>query len=135
MSTRTSHSHSYGESAVHLQFTPKYRREAFSDPIVLKVTIGLLHLVAKELGIDLIAAEGGPDHIHLFIRNWKNYSIPQLANRFKGRTSYEMRKRFPDRLWKFRLGERNEDPMSLGHAIFWENVICEKQGLETRKKY
>lgn len=101
---RISSSHSFGESALHLQFTPKYRRAVFTDPTILKATKGVLHWVSRELGIELVAAEGGPDHIHLFITNWKNYAIPALAHRFKGRVAYELRKRFPDLLWRFRLG-------------------------------
>ena len=102
---RVSHSHSYGESALHLQFTPKYRRAVFSDPLVLKATRGILFWIASQLGVELVAAEGGPDHIHLFIRNWKNYAIPALAQLLKGRVSYELRRRFPDRLAPFRLGD------------------------------
>jgi len=34
----------------------------------------------------------GPDQIHLFISGWKNYSIAELAQQFKGVVSKTIRK-------------------------------------------
>lgn len=50
-------------------------------------------MVAKELNISLEAVEFGPDHVHVFIGDWKNCSIPQLAQLFKGRSPFEIRRR------------------------------------------
>jgi len=99
-----SHSHSYGESALHLQFTPKYRRAIFTDSLLLRACRGMFGYIAVQLKVQLVAAEFGPDHTHTFFRDWKNYSIPQLAQLLKGRSSYELRRRFPDRLALFKLG-------------------------------
>lgn len=98
-----SHSHSYGESALHLQFTPKYRRKVFTDRVLKEACKGFFFLAAVQLGVKLVAVEFGPDHCHLFIRNWKRYPIPHLAQMFKGRTSYEIRRRFPDHLAPYGL--------------------------------
>jgi len=100
-----SFSHSYGESYLHLQFTPKYRRKIFSDTCIRRVCKNIMKIVARELGIEIEAVEFGPDHVHIFIKNWKNYSISYLAQRFKGRSSFEIRKRLSLELKRFNLGD------------------------------
>lgn len=95
MSRYTSYSHSYGETYLHLQFTPKKRRKAFNNLTVMKACKKQFLAIADTLKIALVAAEFGPDHCHIFLRNWKNYSIPQLAQRFKGASSHALRERFP----------------------------------------
>ena len=102
---RRSHGHSFGESNHHLQFTPKYRRRVFREPIIRKVCKGFCHVVANELGINLVAVEFGPDHMHMFVSNCKNWSDAQLANRFKGRLAYEIRRRFPELVSKYIWGD------------------------------
>lgn len=91
----TSYSHTYGESYLHLQFTPKRRRKAFLDAKVLQETRNQFTKKSEELGITLVAAEFGPDHCHTFLKNWKNYSIPQLAQFLKGYSSHALRSQFP----------------------------------------
>ena len=58
-----------------------------------------------ELNIELVAADFGPDHYHAFFRNWKNYSIARLANTFKGKSSYLIRRLIPEELIKYKLGK------------------------------
>ena len=74
--------HSVGLSNYHLQFTPKYRRDVFRDAVVRRECRKAFTQVAKRLAIHIIALEFGPDHVHLFIGNCKNYSVPQLAQYF-----------------------------------------------------
>ena len=96
MAQYVSHSHSYGESALHLQLTPKYRRSTFRDKTVLSACKHIFGHIAAQIGVQLVAAEFGPDHAHIFVRDWKRYSVPELAQHFKGRSSYELRKRIPE---------------------------------------
>ncbi len=84
--------HSLGEANYHFQFTPKYRRDIFSDPLVKKACNASLRRVAERLGLRLYALEFGPDHCHLFVGNCKNYTVPELAHRFKGASSRELRR-------------------------------------------
>ena len=102
---RRSHGHSFGESNHHLQFTPKYRRRVFRETIIRKVCKGFCRIVADELGITLIAIEFGPDHMHMFVADCKNWSDAQLANRFKGRLTYEVRRRFNELVRKYIGGD------------------------------
>ena len=95
--------HSVGESNLHLQITPAYRRDVFADPLVRELTVSYLLQKAQNLNIHVAAIECGPDHAHLFITNWKNYSPAELARQLKGYSSFMMRtghqELFEDKLW------------------------------------
>jgi REP element-mobilizing transposase RayT len=83
--------HTVGESNLHLQFTPAYRRNIFSRPLVRELTIAYLLERARQLKVFISAIDCGPDHIHLFVENWKNWSISDLARELKSYASRKMR--------------------------------------------
>ena len=95
--------HTVGETNLHLQFTPAYRRDIFSDKLVGELTVAYVLQRSKEMKVDIAAIECGPDHLHLFVRNWKNWKIPVLAGSLKSYSSRLMRKGhrslFNDKLW------------------------------------
>ena len=94
---------SVGESCLHLQLTPAYRRDIFASEQVKELTKIYFAEKAKKLGVLISAMDFGPDHFHVFLVNWKRYSVEKLANEFKGFTSYMMRKfhreLFQEKLW------------------------------------
>jgi len=83
---------------LHLQFTPAYRCDIFCDSVIISACRNLFYEVAKTLGVGIVACAFGPDHVHVFISGWKNYSIPYLVQRFKGRSSRVIRNCFWDRV-------------------------------------
>jgi REP element-mobilizing transposase RayT len=95
--------HTVGETNLHLQFTPAYRRDIFRDPLVKELTTAYLVERAQQMQIFVSAIDCGPDHIHLFIENWKNWSIKALARELKKYASRKMRKGhkilFEHKLW------------------------------------
>jgi putative transposase len=95
--------HTVGESNLHLQFTPAYRRDIFVSNIVKELTVAFLVERAKQLNVFVSAVDCGPDHIHLFVEDWKNWSISDLACELKKYSSRKMRKGFrylfKDKLW------------------------------------
>ena len=99
----TSSGHTVGETNLHLQFTPAYRREVFTDELVRELTVAYVMQRAKEMKVTISAIECGPDHLHLFVQNWKNWKIPVLAGSLKSTSSRLMRKRhkymFEKELW------------------------------------
>ena len=98
-----SSAHTVGESNLHLQFTPAYRRDIFENELVRELTIAYLLERAKQLKVHLSAIDCGPDHIHLFVEHWKNWAIKDLARELKSYASRKMRKGhrqlFADKLW------------------------------------
>jgi len=95
--------HTVGETNLHLQFTPAYRRDVFVDPLVRELTVAYVVTLAREMKIDVGVIECGPDHLHVFLRGWKNWKIPVLAGQLKTFSSRMMRKghkeMFEDKLW------------------------------------
>src|SRR3989344_3113951 len=97
--------HSVGEANLHLQFTPKYRRPVFEDEIVRSACELAFKGVAERLHVVLAGLGFGPDHCHLFVTRWKNYSIAELARRFKGAVSRALRAAYAARLQKWLWGD------------------------------
>ena len=84
--------HTVGETNLHLQFTPAYRRDIFREPLARELTIAYLVERAQQLKVRVAAIDCGPDHIHLFVEDWKNYAIKDLARELKMYSSRKMRK-------------------------------------------
>ena len=95
--------HTVGETNLHLQFTPAYRRDIFIDPLIRELTVAYVMQRSKEMKVEIVAIECGPDHLHLFVKHWKNWKIPVLAGQLKTYSSRLMRKghkyMFEDKLW------------------------------------
>lgn len=95
--------HCVGESNLHLQITPAYRRAVFVDSLVRELTLAYIYEKARDLGVHLAAIEFAPDHVHLFITEWHKVSVSQLAGQLKGYSSYMLRRGhkelFADQLW------------------------------------
>jgi putative transposase len=94
----TSYNHTVGESNLHLQFTPKYRKQIFEDKDVRAECEKQFEEIAARLKVQLAGIGFGPDHAHAFLTDWKNYSIAQLAQRFKGASARVIRQKLPVRL-------------------------------------
>ena len=54
--------------------------------------------VAEEKGVDILALEINPDHIHLFISTNPLVSAHKIVKDFKGRSSRILRQEFPELL-------------------------------------
>jgi len=95
--------HTVGETNLHIQLTPAYRRDIFADSLVRELTVGYIMQRAKEMKIEIAALECGPDHLHAFVKHWKNWKIPVMVGQLKTYSSRMMRKghhsMFEDKLW------------------------------------
>jgi putative transposase len=123
-----SSNHSFGGSALHLQFTPKKRRKVFMNGFLQKACRARFEEKACQLGSNLEACEFGPDHVHIFLTHWKNFSIPQLAQHFKGASSKQIREDFGDFLVHYKMGDS-----FWSDGYFYET--CGSVTAEARKYY
>ena len=123
-----SSSHSFGVSALHLQFTPKKRRKVFTKEFVQKACLARFEEKAMQLHVNLEACDFGPDHCHLFITRWKNFSPAQLAQHFKGASSIKLREDFGDFLEHYKMGDS-----FWSDGYFYET--CGNVSAEYRKYY
>lgn len=112
--------HAVGESNFHYLFTPAYRRPIFRDSRVKNLVLAYLKVAVTNLKVKIVSVEFGPDHMHLFLTNCKNYSAKELAQKLKGFISYEMRKNhsklFCHLLWGERFWTRGYFYRSIGAA-------------------
>jgi len=120
--------HSFGGSALHLQFTPKKRRKVFMQRFVKEACEASFRQIAQHWGVSMEACDFGPDHCHIFLTHWKNFSIPQLAQFFKGASSNQVRKDFGDVLEHYEMGDS-----FWSDGYFYET--CGSVTAEARKYY
>ena len=96
-------SHSVGETNLHLQLTPAYRQKVFEDELVRILCRDYMLDVANRHRLTIAAMGFGKEHCHLFITNWKNFSVAKISQLVKGYSSYMMRKHhanlFVNKLW------------------------------------
>lgn len=95
-----------GESNLHLQITPAYRRAAFADPQIQELARIFILDKLKKMKVAVLAENCGPDHWHFFLANWKNHSIPKLAQHIKGYSSYMLRKFYKQRVSRKLWGKK-----------------------------
>ena len=88
----TNYSHAVGEFNYHIQLTPAYRQDPFADDKVQKLTRAYLIAKISELKLNLVALEFGPDHVHIFVANCKNYAPCKIIQFLKGFSSRMLRK-------------------------------------------
>ncbi len=122
-----SSSHSFGEVALHMQFTPKKRRHVFAPWYAREACRASFQETAMHWGVKLVACDFGPDHVHIFLLGWKNYAVSKLAQYFKGASSRQIRQDFPDLCKRFRIDSFWSD------GYFYET--CGNVTAESRKFY
>lgn len=86
--------HSVSLVNYHLIWIPRRRRKVLVNQVKERLS-GLLREKAAELGIEILALEIMPDHLHLFLNAMPDLAIHQVAFRLKGYTSRILRQEFP----------------------------------------
>lgn len=79
----------------HLVWCPKYRKPVLTGKIPERLK-ELLHMEAKELGIEIEVMEIQPDHVHVFITGQPNEAIQHIVNQLKGCSSRMLRSEFAE---------------------------------------
>ena len=77
----------------HIIWCPKRRKPVLVGKIKDRL-IEILQSVAVEKGIDIIALEVMPNHLHIFISAYPCIAIHKIIKAFKGRSSNLLRKEF-----------------------------------------
>ncbi|EFK96346.1 Transposase IS200-like protein [sediment metagenome] len=86
------YSHAVGEFNYHIQITPAYRADVFRNERTKNLTKAYLVAKVEELKLSLVAIEFGPNHVHIFLANCKNYAPCKIVQFLKGFSSRMMRK-------------------------------------------
>jgi putative transposase len=94
------------QTAYHMVWRPVYRRDVLQEPV--KTTLeNLLHAIASQHGMTVLAVDVQPDHVHLFVSMPPTLSIADAVKLFKGISARQLRLMYPqlrkrtrtDRLW------------------------------------
>ena len=92
-----------------------YRRKVLVGKIETRLK-KLIEQKAKELNVEIGKMEVMPDHVHLFVKARPVHSPQYLVAQFKGFTSHELRKEFPELKSKLpTLWTRSYYVESIGH--------------------
>ena len=101
---KNSLAHSAWECKYHIVFAPKFRRRV----IYGKIKVDIAHIpseLCKRKGIEIIAAEVCPDHVHMFVRIPPKYSVAEIMGYLKGKSSLMIFDRHAN--LKYRYGNRH----------------------------
>jgi putative transposase len=113
----------------HFVWCPKYRRKVLTDDISKRLET-LIRQKASKIEVTIEAIEIMPDHVHLFVSATPLLSPHHIAAQFKGFTSHELRKEFPELRTKLpTLWSRSYYVGACGHAS--ESVV--KMYIENQK--
>ncbi len=83
------------QTAYHIVWRPVYRRDVLKEPV--KGTLeGLLHTIASQHGMEIMAVDVQPDHIHLCVSFPPALSIADAVKLLKGISARQLRLIFPD---------------------------------------
>jgi putative transposase len=100
---------------LHFVWCPKRRKKVLVDDVARRAK-EIFYTLANEKGWDILALEIASDHIHLFISVTPTDAPHLVIKAFKGRSSYYLRKEFPDLLKLPSLWSRSYFVSSAGNV-------------------
>ncbi|MBU9885103.1 IS200/IS605 family transposase [Bifidobacterium longum] len=119
--------HAVWDCHAHLVFVTKYRRGAFTEPI-LEDCETIMRNVCHDYGCTLEEFNGEDDHVHLLVAFPATIQLSKLVNSLKGVSSRLLMKQHGDHLKNYLWG---------GH-LWSRSYYCGTTGganLETLKRY
>lgn len=79
----------------HLIWCPKRRKPVLVGQVAERLK-EIIEEIAVKLGVEILALEIMPDHLHLFVSTYPQLSIPHLVRSFKGKSAHTLREEFPE---------------------------------------
>lgn len=77
----------------HFVWCPRYRRKVLVGSVETRLR-ELIQEVARKLGLEILALEIMPDHLHLFVNAPPTLAPHNIVARIKGVTSHHLRREF-----------------------------------------
>ena len=97
-------SHTKWNCKYHIVFAPKYRRQVFYRQ--KKAAIGkILRQLCEWKGVEIIAAEVCPDHIHMLVAIPPKIAVSSFMGYLKGKSSTMLYEQFGELKYKYRNRE------------------------------
>ncbi|WP_433214142.1 IS200/IS605 family transposase [Microtetraspora malaysiensis] len=89
----------------HLVFVTKYRRGAFTDPMLVRCE-QIMREVCADFEVELREFNGGDDHVHLLVHYPPKVALSKLVNSLKGVSARMLRKEFSSHVRTYLWGGR-----------------------------
>jgi len=89
------------QTAYHVVWCPKYRRDVLTGPVAEEMAV-MLDAICAERGWLVISKEIQPDHVHLFVSIPPAIAVADAVKILKGTTARKLFQRYPwlkSRLW------------------------------------
>lgn len=99
-------SHTTYECKYHIVFAPKYRRKEIYGKIRQDIGIILRELCSRK-GVQILAAEACPNHIHLYVSIPPKLSVSSFMGYLKGKSTLIIFERHANLKYKY------------GNRVFW----------------
>lgn len=100
---KNSLAHTTWNCKYHIVIAPKYRRQIIYGKI--KAEVGkIVRTLCERKGVEIIAAEACPDHIHILVSIPPKYSVSEFMGYLKGKSSLMIFDKFAN--MKYRYGNR-----------------------------
>ncbi|GAA4229216.1 putative transposase [Streptosporangium album] len=117
----------------HLVFTPKYRREVFTDEILRRCEDIMIE-VCDNFGAVLVEFNGEHDHVHLLVHYPPKVALSVLVNSLKGVSARLLRKEFGPHVRQYLWGGRFWSPSYLAASCGGAPLSIIKEYIENQKR-
>ena len=116
--------HAAYDTAYHLVWSPKYRKQSLKDALALRVE-QMFKEIAESYDITIDEMEISPDHVHLFCSFPPRYSIAQVVGMFKSLSARAVFREFPQvkrQLWGGEFWEDGYFARTVGDKVTAELI-------------
>jgi putative transposase len=113
-------SHAVYDTAYHLVWCPKYRKDIFVGEEVRERAGQLIREICEEYGFEIEEMEVGEDHVHILISFPPKHSIGEVVRIIKSISARELFRVFPrlkKRLWSGELWEDGYFARTVGDRL------------------
>ncbi|MET7332807.1 IS200/IS605 family transposase [Nonomuraea sp. NPDC005650] len=127
-----------GRQVVHhlhadLVFVTKYRRGAFTDPMLIRCE-QIMREVCADFEVELREFNGEDDHVHLLVHHPSKVALSKLVNSLKGVSARMLRKEFGVHLRKHLQGDHFWSGSYFAGSVGGAPLTVLKQHIEQQKR-
>ncbi|WP_067135126.1 IS200/IS605 family transposase [Microtetraspora malaysiensis] len=117
----------------HLVFVTKYRRGAFTDPMLVRCE-QIMREVCADFEVELREFNGEDDHVHLLVHYPPKVALSKLVNSLKGVSARMLRKEFGTHVHKYLWGGRFWSGSYFAGSVGGAPLTVLKQYIEQQKR-
>ena len=128
-------SHAVYDTAYHLVWCPKYRKDLFAQSHLRERCAELFKEIGEEYDFDIEELEVSSNHVHILLSFPPRYSISQVVSTLKSLSARSLFREYPSikrRLWKGEIWEDGYFARTVGDRM--TKQVIEKYIVHHRKE-